>query len=78
MKKELLHDLLKRSTEEELGLVIETNNPHQMSARLLDLKRATGLYTEIEVTVPSTPNTVILVKKTTELDEPVYGDLPDV
>jgi hypothetical protein len=32
------------------------------------------------IAIPSTPNTVLLVKKSVELDEPVGqpGDLPDV
>ena len=78
MKPELLYDLLNRALTEELGLVVETNNPHQMSMHLHEIKRSADKFADIEITVPSTPNTVMLVKKSVELDEPVYGDLPDV
>lgn len=78
MKEELLFDLLNRALMEELGLVVETNNPHQLSVKLHALKKASSRYAEIEITIPSTPDTVMLVKKSVELDEPVYGDLPDV
>lgn len=80
MKPELLFDLLNRALQEEMGLIVETNNPHALSLKLHEIKRAGDRYAAIEITVPSTPNTIMLVKKSVELDEPVYteGDLPDV
>ena len=78
MKEELLYDLLNRALTEELGLVVETNNPHALEIKLHAIKRASTRYAEIEITIPSTPDTIMLVKKSVELDEPVYGDLPDV
>ena len=80
MKEELLFDLLNRALIEELGLIVETNNPHGLSLKLHALKRASTRYADIEITVPSTPDTLMLVKKSVELDEPVFdeGDLPDV
>ncbi len=82
MTPQLLFDLFNRARSEEMGLVIETNNPHQLSARLLEARKAHPSYAEIETVIPSTPNTVILVKKSVELDEDPWagtkGDLPDV
>lgn len=78
MKPELLYDLLNRALTEELGLVVTTNNPHRLTLNLHDIKKAHSRYAEIEISVPSTPDTIFLVKKSVELDEPVYGDLPDV
>jgi hypothetical protein len=78
MKQETLFELLNRALDEELGLVVTTNNPQQMSMKLHDIKKSHSRYADIEITVPSTPDTVMLVKKSVELDEPVNGDLPDV
>jgi hypothetical protein len=81
MKLELLFDLFNRARSEEMGLVIETNNTHQLTMKLHEARKAHPSYAEIEITVPSTPNTVILVKKSVELNEDPWanaGDLPDV
>lgn len=75
MKQELLFELLNRALTEELGLVLTTNNPHQLSLKLHEIKKSSSRFAEIEVTIPSTPDTIMLVKKTVSLDEP--GDLPD-
>lgn len=74
MNPALGYELLERAMTEELGLVVGTNNPHQMSARLLAVRKDFPQFAEIEITVPSTPNTVMLVKKTVELDEPVWDE----
>ena len=55
MKPELLYDLLNRALTEEMGLVITTNNPHQLSIKLHEIKRASSRYAEIEITVPNVP-----------------------
>lgn len=81
MKPELLFDLFNRARSEEMGLVIETNNPHGLSLEMHAARKAHPSYAEIEITVPSTPNTIILVKKSVELNEDPWanaGDLPDV
>lgn len=78
MKPELIYDLLNRAILEELGLVIETNNPQALALQIHEVKKSSERYSVIEVTTPSTPNTLMLVKKSVELDEPVFGDLPDV
>jgi hypothetical protein len=77
MKPELLYDLLNRALEEELGMVISTNNPQRMSLDLHNLTRDMPKYASLTITVPSTPDTVMIVKKTVELDEPI-GDFEDV
>ena len=71
MKPELLRSLLDRALEEELGLVIETNNPHQIEIKIHEVKKTTLKYDGLIVAIPSTPETVFLVKKTVELDEDV-------
>lgn len=80
MKTELLFDLLNRALEEEIGLVVGTNNPPALSHKLLEAKKGMDKYSELLITIPSAPETLIIAKKTVELDEPVYqpGDLPDV
>ena len=77
MTPEILRDLFTRALEEEMGVVISTNNPHGMSLRLHAFRKANPQFAEIEITVPSLPETVMLVKKSVELDEPVYGE-PDL
>ena len=71
MKPELLRSLLDRALEEELGLVVETNNPHQIEIKIHEVKKTTHKYDGLIVAIPSTPETVFLVKKTVELDEDV-------
>jgi hypothetical protein len=82
MNQQLLYDLLNRALIEEMGLVVECQNPQRMSFNLHKVRAANPAFAEIEITVPSTPNTVMLVKKSVELNEPVWGngegDLPDV
>ena len=82
MKPELLFDLFNRARSEEMGLVIETNNPHGLECKISDALKGSNLYPDIMLVIPSTPNTVILVKKSVELNEDPWagteGDLPDV
>lgn len=78
MNPQLISDLLERALEMEMGLVITTNNPAQMSYWLLEGKKGLARYDSLMVTIPSTPETVIITKKSVELNEPVAGDLPDV
>ena len=73
MKPELLYDLLNRALTEELGLVVTTNNPQKMSHDLHALTKDNPRYTSIMITIPSTLETLILAKRSVELDEPV-GD----
>lgn len=67
-----LHELLARALTEELGLIVTTNNPHAMSLKLHAVKRNDPRFFGLEITVPSTPDTIMIVKKTVELDEPVW------
>ncbi len=77
MNPTILHDLFARAMTEELGLVISTNNPHQMSMRLHEFRKSHPEFASIEIIVPSNPETVMLVKKSVELDEPVW-EKPDM
>ena len=74
MKPELLIDLLSRALTEELGLVVGTNNPHALTMKLHEIRKANPIFDNLELTVPSTPNTVMVVKKTVELNDLTLGD----
>lgn len=81
MNPQLLLDLLDRALIEELGLVVDTPNPKALELRLHDIRKGRPEYATIQISVPSTPNTIMLVKKSVELNELVWdepGDLPDV
>lgn len=67
-----LYDLLSRALTEELGVIVTTNNPHAMSLKLHAVKRANREFFGLEITIPSAPETIMIVKKTVELDEPVW------
>lgn len=69
MKEELYTQLLNRALTEELGLVVNTNNPKQLSEYINAAKRGISRYDPLIITVPSTPNTVIIAKRSVELDE---------
>jgi hypothetical protein len=71
MNPEIVYSLLNRALSEELGLVVECNNPRQLSEWLLNASRDLEKYAPLMITIPSTPDTVIIVKKTVELDEDV-------
>jgi hypothetical protein len=71
MNPEIVYSLLNRALSEELGLVVECNNPKQLSFYLLEAAKDLEKYSPLMVTIPSTPDTVIIVKKTVELDEDV-------
>jgi hypothetical protein len=76
----VLFELLNRALTEEMGVVVDTTNAKQLSQNLHAITKGLDRYADLTITVPSTPNTVIIVKKSVELDAPVWeeGDLPDV
>lgn len=71
LKPELLTNLFERAMNEELGLVVTTNNPKQLQLRLDRHRQEYNLtiFSDILVCIPSTPETVILVKKTVDLND---------
>jgi len=71
LKPELLTNLFERAMAEELGLVVTTNNPKQLQFHLNNHRREYNLtiFADIIVCVPSEPNTVILVKKSVDLND---------
>ena len=73
MKPELLYDLLNRALECELGLVVSTNNPRGLNFHLHELTKNIPKYAPLMLTIPSTPETIMIVKRTVELDE--MGDI---
>lgn len=75
MKTELILDLLDRALGEEMGLVITTNNPDRMSKDIHAVTQGVDKYKSLMITVPSTPETVMIVKRMVELDD--LGE-PDV
>lgn len=74
MNEDLLFDLLNRALEEEMGLVIETNNPNYLVNKLSAVKRDLDRYATLIIAVPSTPNTVMITKSTVELEEIPDGE----
>jgi hypothetical protein len=76
----VLFELLNRALTEEMGVVVDTPNAKQLSQNLHAITKGLDRYASLTITVPSTPNTVIIVKRSVELDAPVWeeGDLPDV
>lgn len=69
MNESILYDLLNRALSEELGVVVETNNPNQLSLRLHSAAKGLPRYEPLIITVPSSPNTVMIVKRSVELDD---------
>lgn len=67
MKPELLTELIQRALDEEMGLIIKTNNQTRLVQELTAAKKALGA-TELIVARPSSPEEVFLVKKSVELD----------
>ena len=64
MKPEILRELCDRAMAEEMGVVIDCTNPQQLC---LKLHAITKDRDDVTVCVPSTPDTVFLVKKTVSL-----------
>lgn len=77
MNPAIIHDLFRRAISEELGVVITTNNPHAMGRDLHLFRKDHPEFASIEINIPSTPDTIMLVKKSVELDEPVW-DAPSM
>jgi len=69
MKHELLVNLLNRALTEEMGLVITTNNPRQLSYHLHQITKSNPTYAPLIITIPSTAETVIIAKRSVELNE---------
>ena len=67
-----LLQLCKQASELDFGLLIETDNVDGLRTDIYAKIRADGLTTEdleIEVCVPSTPNTIHLLRRSVELPE---------
>ena len=67
MKPQLLEELFERALAEEIGLVIECNNPHQMSLKAHAFAKNVSRYEPINICVPTIPDTIMLVKRTVSL-----------
>lgn len=66
IKPELVRNLFQRAMEEELGLVVTTNNTPRFVTKWHDLAKG---YDQIMICIPSIPNCIFLVKKSVELPE---------
>jgi hypothetical protein len=55
---------------EELGLVVETNNPKHLQITLAHHRRDYGLtqYESLIFAIPSEPNRIFITKKSVDLD----------
>ena len=69
MKPDLLFPLLDRALTEELGLVITTNNPRYLMQKINNLRKGMDKYKSLILTIPSTPETIIIAKETVDLEE---------
>lgn len=65
MKPEQALELLDLAREQELGLVVETNNVKAMVNKITE---AAVPYEDLMVCIPSVPDRVFIVKKSVELD----------
>lgn len=70
MKPELMAQLMHRALTEELGLVIETNNPKQLQINMDVMRKgmAEPGLSDLLFALPSTPNTLYITKRSVELD----------
>lgn len=75
MNQQLLIDLLDRALGEEMGLVIKTNNPDRLSQYLHAVTKDNPRYASVSINVPSTQETVIIMKRTVELNTPEVEDV---
>jgi hypothetical protein len=67
-----LFDLIKTASELDFGLLIETDNVEACRTDLYAKLKSNGISTEdldIQVAVPSTPNTIYILKRSVELPE---------
>lgn len=67
MKPQLLEELFERALAEEIGLVVECNNPKKFSDHAHMFAKDVVRYKPLVICVPSTPDTIMLVKKTVSL-----------
>lgn len=63
----ILREYLTRASEEQLGLVLEVKNTHRV---MLELHAARGpaVLSDLMICLPSIENTIMIVKKSVELD----------
>lgn len=60
--------VFERAREEEIGLVLKTNNTKGLQIELDHWAKANG-YNDLMACIPSIPDVVFLVKKSVELPE---------
>lgn len=75
-KLSLYFDLLNRALDEEMGVVLESNNPQQLSLHLTEAKRASDRFKSLTICVDSRQK-VLIVKPTVRLDEIVEAEIPE-
>jgi hypothetical protein len=67
-----LLDLIRTATDLDFGLLIETDNVEACRTDLYNKLKLDGISTEdldIQVCIPSTPNTIYILKRSVELPE---------
>ena len=69
MRPELLIEILDKALTEELGVVVETNNPHQLTMRFHECTKDVSKYASLIVCIGSKPDTVFISQKSVELDD---------
>jgi hypothetical protein len=69
MNPELLHGILAKAIEQELGLVVETDDPHQLANRLYEYMKANPEFKVLSIAErPARPKELFIKKKSAELD----------
>lgn len=66
---EHLHALFLAAQDEELGIVIETNNPNQVQQDLHAYRQSHPELHSVEICIPDIPNHLFLTKKSVDLNE---------
>ena len=69
MRPELLIEILDKALTEELGVVVETNNPHQLTMRFHEQTKDVSKYAGLMICIGSKPDTVFISQKSVELDD---------
>jgi len=69
MRPELLIEILDKALTEELGVVVETNNVHQLTLRFHEQTKNVSKYDSLQICAGSKPDTVLIAQKSVELDD---------
>lgn len=69
MRPELLIEILDKALTEELGVVVETNNPHSLTLKFHEYTKDVSKYAGLMICIGSKPDTIFISQKSVELDD---------